>query len=423
MSALRTERGLHRGVERHVENALKHLRYLTIDIGPRPSTRDGEGRAAAYAAGAMRAVGVEGVRCEPFCAARSTYHPYALAIGAALVGNLLVLLMPNSYTQVAAAALNGLGALGFVQEANFDGNWMRCVLPRFASQNVVGIIPPREARWNRAVLVAHLDSHRTPVFYGNSIWAKVFSPLTAAVLASLGAGGIGATWALSGQRAHLEWLLYLVTAIQMLALGLLIHADATPYTTGANDNASGAATILALGERLVQAPLQHTEVWIVNTGCEEVGAVGMAALLSAHDDMLRDAYFLDFDMVGIGSPGLLTREGLLRSYHPDPGLLDLGRRVAAEYPGLIAGEHKNGAYTDLGVVIKRGFRGLVIDSIVPDGHPAKNRMGYWHQTDDTCDKIEYDCMVKAHCVGWALLHSIDRRGREESHPSKKGAST
>lgn len=395
------------GVGPHVDIALEHLRHLTIDIGPRPSTRDAEGRAAQYVAGVMRASGLRDVRCESFQSRRSTYQPYAMAIGAGLLGNLIYLLVPHRYTAFAAALLNGLGALGFFREVNFDDNWMRHLLPHHSSQNVVGVIPPREERRQRAVLVAHLDSHRTPIFYGNPVWARIFTPLAAGVLASLGLSSIAAAWGLGAAGSHLEWVQRVAIVVQILVLGLLIHAETTPYTAGANDNASGAATVLALGQRLAEDPLRHTEVWVVNTGCEEVGAGGIAALLSAHGDTLREAYFLDFDMVGIGSPGLLTREGVLRSYHPDQRLLDLARKVAAQHPGLIAGEHQGGAYTDMGVVIKRGFRGLVIDSIVPPGHPAKDRMGYWHQREDTYDKIERDCLAKAHQFGRAILQCID----------------
>jgi Peptidase family M28 len=396
------------GVERHVNVALEHLRHLTIDIGPRPSTQDGEERAAQYVVGVMRASGLRDVRCESFQSGRSTYLPYSMAVGAGLLGNLIYLVAPHSYTAFIAALLNGLGALGFFRQINFDDTWMRHLLPWHSSQNVIGVIPPRGECRHRAVLVAHLDSHRTPIFYSNPVWARIFSPLAAAVLASLAISSIAASWGLWAQGSHLEWVYRLASVLQASVLVLLIHAETTPYTVGANDNASGAATVLALGQRLAQEPLRHTEVWVANTGCEEVGAGGISALITAHGDALREAHFLNFDMVGIGSPGLLTREGVLKSYCPDPSLLDLARKVAAQSPGLIAGEHPGGAYTDMGVVIKRGFRGLVIDSIVPQDHPAKSRMGYWHQREDTYDKIERDCLAKAHRFGWAILQSIDQ---------------
>ena len=404
----RTEQsGVHNADDAGAERALTHLHHLAMRIGPRPSTRSAERRASEYAASVMHTSGLRSVRLEPFLAGGSTYLPYGMAIGAGLLGNLLSLAAPGRDTEVAAALLNGLGAFGFFAEANFDDNWMRYLLPRRASQNVVGVASPQEECRQRVVLVAHFDSHRTPIFYRGPVWARILSPLVAAVLISLGASSIAAGWPLLAGGASLLWVPRLALALQALVLLLLAHAETTPYTAGANDNASGAATVLALGERLAREPLRHTEVWVVGTGCEEAGARGVAALIAVHLDKVRDAYFLNLDMVGIGSPGLLTREGLLQCHHPDPKLLQLARAVAARHPGLIAGEHQGGAYTDMGVVIKRRFRGLTVDSIVRQRHPAKDRMGYWHQRDDTSDKIERECLVKAYRFGWAFLRSID----------------
>ncbi len=395
--------------EHYVDRALKHLHHLAVEIGPRPPTWEGERRAAEYAAQVMRAAGLRDVRLEPFASGRSTYWPYTLAIGAGLLGNLLYLLKPGRLSALVAALLNGLGAHGFYAEANFDDNWMRRLLPVGPSQNVIGMIPPRGERRQRVVLLGHLDTHRTPVFYSTPTWLRLFSTLVGAAFASLILGSIAASLGFLTGRARLGWMGRLATIFEAFALTMTLQAETTPYTAGAHDNASGAATVLALGERLAQEPLQHTEVWVVNNGCEELGCYGMAALLDAHGDALRDAYFLDFDMVGMGQPGLLIREGLLRSYHPDPGLLEMARQVAAQNPGLIGSVHPGGAYTDIGVAIKRRFRGLVIDSQLPPGHPATDRMGYWHQPQDTYDKIERESLAKVHTFAWALLQHIDRQ--------------
>ncbi len=71
--------------EHYVDRALKHLHHLAVEIGPRPPTREGERRAAEYAAQVMRAAGLRDVRLEPFASGRSTYWPYTLAIGAGLL--------------------------------------------------------------------------------------------------------------------------------------------------------------------------------------------------------------------------------------------------------------------------------------------------------------------------------------------------
>lgn len=49
-------------------------------------------------------------------------------------------------------------------------------------------------------------------------------------------------------------------------------ADATPFSPGANDNASGVAVVLELARRLARDRLRQTEVWLAFTDGEEVGA-------------------------------------------------------------------------------------------------------------------------------------------------------
>jgi len=399
-------------IDAHISRTLDHLHHLSVEIGPRPSARDAERQAAEYAAAVMRAAGITEVRLEPFQSGRSTYRPYTLAIAAGLVGNLIRLIRPGRTTGVLSALLSGAGAQGFWAESNFDNNWMRRVLPTGQSHNAIGIIPSVGETKQRVVLVGHIDTHRTPIVYSNAKWLKSFSTLVGGAFVSLLAGAaIGGLTAGRKNGKRLSTALNLISsaaiAFQTLALALTVQAEATPHAHGANDNASGAATVLALGERLAAEPLQHTEVWIVNNGCEELGAYGMAALIEAHGEALRDAYFLDFDMVGIGQPTLIVREGLVRGYYPDDELIEMARQVARNNPDLLGGEHESGAYTDIGVVIKNKLRGLVIDSQVPPGHPAHERMGYWHQTADTFDKIEPHCLEKTHRFGWELLQYLD----------------
>lgn len=396
--------------------ALEHVRYLSLEIGPRASTHAGEREAAQYSARVMREAGLQDVRLEEFWSGRSTYRPFLLAFCVALGGNLAFFLRPNRRFSGAAALLNAGAAWGFAREGELKSNWMRSVLPRGQSQNVIGIVAAQEDMRQRVVVYGHLDSHRTPIFYSSPRWLQVFSRLVSLGFISLVVGTAAHALATTQKEdswkkpRFLKWLrtINLISAaLQSVAIALTGQADTTPYTAGANDNASGAATVLGLAERVAQTPLQHTEVWFVNNGCEELGCYGIGALLDAHESTLREACFLNFDMVGIGTPALLTREGLIRASHPDAKLLEMARVVAAAHPGLISGAHPGGAYTDTGLVTSRGFRGLTIDSQIPPGHPAKSRMGYWHQTEDTFDKIELECLSKTHEFGWQLLQHID----------------
>lgn len=392
----------------YARRALEHVHHLAGTIGPRPSTGEGERRAAEYAVAVWRAAGLT-PRLEPFMGARSTYRPYAVAFATGLAGTLLHAVGRSRASALVGAALNAAGAWAFAREAELQDHWARRLLPKGPSQNVVAVVPAAETPRRRVVLYGHLDTHRTPVFYSSPAWLRAFSTLVGASFAGLAVNALAFAAEGTAGRRPPRLITAAATGFQLFGLAMTLHADRTPYSPGANDNASGVASVLALGERLAREPLRHTEVWLAADGCEELGAYGVRALLEAHADTLRDADWIALDMVGIGAPALLAREGLLLPSRPDPGLLALAREVAARHPGLIAGEHAHGAYTDTGMVTRRGRRGLTIDSQLPPGHPAAPAMGYWHQMADTVDKIELPCLARTHAFVWALLHALDAR--------------
>ncbi len=391
--------------------ALRHIRHLAEAIGPRGSTTPEERQAAEYARDVLDGLGID-ARLEPFRSGRSTYRPFALAFGVALLGAVLYAITRHPAAALLAAGLNGLGAWGMFAELDFTGNWMRRLLPTGPSQNVVGVVPAREERWQRVVLLGHLDTHRTPIFYSSTAWHRLFVGLVGTTFVSMAVGAPAyALLAFSGW-GWLHWIAGLAAAVQLFGLAMCVHADLTPFGPGANDNASGAALVLALGERLVHEPLRHTEVWLVADGCEELGCYGAAALVERNADELRDAYFIALDIVGAGDPGFLVSDGLLRKYPVDRELLAMGRQIAAERPELRAFEHVGLAYTDTALLLKRGFRGLTIDALHREGVGG----AHWHQMADTVDKIEPDCLRRVHEFVWEMLQRLDGEGTHQVTP-------
>jgi len=387
----------------YAETALEHIRHLAETIGPRGSTTPQEHQAAEYARDVLQGLGLD-ARLEPFRSGRSTYHPFVLAFGVALLGVLPYAITRHPAAALLAAVLNGLGAWGMFAELDLADNWMRRILPTGPSQNTVGVVPASAETRHRIVLVGHLDTHRTPIFYSSTAWHKLFVTLVGGTLVSMVAGTlIYALLALAGWT-WLHWVAGLAAAVQTFGLVLCIHADLTPFSPGANDNASGAASVLALGERLAREPLRYTEVWLVADGCEELGCYGAAALVETHADELRDAYLFALDIVGAGDPAFLSSDGLLRKYPVAPELLAIGRQVAAERPELRAFEHVGLAYTDTVAFLKRGFRGFTIDALPREEAGAV----HWHQMTDTVDKIELDCLRRVHEFAWDMLQRLDR---------------
>lgn len=391
---------------RHAERAYAHIHHFAEVIGPRPSTRAGERQAAEYFAQVLQAAGLP-ARLEAFESGRSTYRPFALAFATGLLGVVVYQLMPTGWAAALALALNALGAWAFFREAELSEHWGRRLLPRGASQNAIGVAAPHGERRRRVVVYGHLDTHRTPIFYSHPLWLRAFSTLVGACFLGLAVNALNFAWAWASGGPPVGVLTGLTVGFQVFGLVMCLHADLTPFSPGANDNASGAASALALGERLAREPLPHTEVWIVGNGCEELGAYGIRALLAAHAEALRDADLIALDMVGIGAPTLLTREGLLLSSYPDARLLALARQVSAAHPGLLGPEHTGGAYTDTGLVSRRGFRGLTVDTQIPAGHPAAARMGHWHQLSDRLANIDPECLARTHAFVWALLAALD----------------
>jgi hypothetical protein len=392
-------------IDDDTRDVLAHIHHLSETIGGRGSCTPAEHLAAEYVAGQMRGLGVQDVRLEPYRGAPSTYRPYALAFGAALLGTLLVWVLGGRWSGVVAAALSVLGAWGMLAETDFGGNWMRRLLPTAASQNVVGLIPPAGEVRQHAVLCAHLDTHRTPIFYSSRTWNTLFGALVGGAFVSMAAGAVAYALAAILGWEGVRWLGLATAAVQLFALGMCLHADLTPFSPGANDDASGVGVALALAGRLSAAPLAHTEVWLAFTGCEETAAYGMAAFLDSHAAGLGDeAIYIVLDEVGLGRLIYLTVDGLIVKRATHPQALALARRARAALPGLPVDERVGIAYTDAAVATKRGLIALTLVALTP---PDAGEAMHWHQMSDTVDYVDAETLAAAHAFVWQVLREVD----------------
>jgi hypothetical protein len=187
--------------------------------------------------------------------------------------------------------------------------------------------------------------------------------------------------------------------------GITFQADFTPYAPGANDNASGAAIVLHLAERLTMEPLSQTSVWAVLNGCEEVGCYGAEAFALAHLDDLQDAIWIAIDSVGAQDtvPHYLTHETFLLTVKSDPELISLADKVSSSSPELSAlPYHFKGAFTDGVIGEKHGFRVLTLLSFHTDGGLPE-----WHRPTDVIANVDPDVVRKNETFLWELLQQID----------------
>jgi hypothetical protein len=408
-------------IDIYSQEALKHIRHLSVIVGGRGSCTPEEQQATAYTAKEMRDLGVTEVRLEPYKGSPSTYRPYALALGLAALATLLVWLLEGPWVLALAALVKALAAWGMVAESDFATNWMRWLLPKGDSQNAVGFIPaggpapgvePAGAGpgARRVVLCAHVDSHRTPSFYASE---KRFTRFRLLVIGAwVGMIVEAVAYGLAAILAW-DWVFWIgvVALVQVIALDLCLLADRTPFSPGANDNASGVGLALGLAHHVMEEPLARTEVWLAFTGCEETGASGMAAFLEAHAAQLGDkAVYIILDIVGQGDLTLPTADGLLIKHRIHPEALDLVRRAAAALPGLEVKEQPGLAYTDATLASKQGRIALTVNTVPP---AESEHASHWHRMSDTLDKIDPEALAAAHAFTWQLLQDVDRTADRE----------
>jgi len=402
------------GPERHptrtddrelVARALEHIRHLSVDIGPRGSTTTAEAAAAAYAWGVLDKLALS-PRMQRFSSGTSQWRPFALAITLTLLA-VAVYPLAGRATAILATVLAATTLVSAYLELNFITNPIRWLLPKRPSQNVWTVIPPAGTPTRRLVLVGHLDTHRTPFVFRSPLHLKVFRVLVTAAFASM-AALVLLYIAGSIVQSDIIYLISLAPAVLLiLDLIMTVQPDMTPYTPGANDNASGAAIVLALAERLKDEPLANTEVWTVNSGCEEVGCYGAIAFLREHREKLKDAYFITLDSVaGPGSgPCYITREGMTKPYRSDPTLVALADQIAADRPELGAySKVMPLGFTEGAIGIKNGMPSLTFVNLRPD-----SVLPYWHLPDDIFENVDADVLARTQAFLWELLQRIDSR--------------
>jgi hypothetical protein len=386
-----------------LDSIKNHVHHLAVEIGPRGSTTPEEKRAATYAEEVYRDLGLTPIT-EEFTSAKSAWSPFTLSTFLVLLSE-IIFLYGGLVGAAIAFLITGAVIVFLVLELSFRANPLRWILPKAQSQNVSTVIEPASEVKQTIVLVGHLDTHRTPISHRSLRWFSIFNRLTTLTFVST---ILMVVLFLIRLFLVFELIVYvtMILSIPVLVLFLMAFtADFTPYTSGANDNASGAAMIMGLAEMATNEPLQNSRVWAVNVGCEEVGAYGSAAWLDSHLDEIGDAIYLNLD--NIGGPGAgpcyLTKETLIFQFIYDSELIALADRLAEENPELKAysGELK-AAYTDGAMGIKAGLSCLTFV-----GHTPEGVIPHWHQQSDVFENLDWDVMERTLKFVWLLMQAID----------------
>jgi hypothetical protein len=393
------------------QRALEHVRAITaLASAGRGSATAAEARAADYVRARLADLGVVDTRLQAFRGLRSIWLFLALAYGFALIGHAAfwVLRRPLGAAPALGVSLLAFAFGGYLmwQKMTFRDYPLRSSLPHGPSQNVVAVLPAAGEARRKLVLNAHLDSHR-------AVWLFATDPLLWFYFATspLGVYGFFASPLLYGLSllTHLPvlaWfgLIPLISHIPAWFTG--VTADLGPYSPGANDNASAVGTLLGLAEHLRQSPLEHTEIWLVFTGCEETGCDGMVSFLKEYGQTLKGALLVNLEEVGIGERLVyLHSEGVLRPRRIQPWVEQLIAQVASELGNAVQPVHAAGlgAFTETGVAWEYGFDGVCIMTL----RGGTRWPPEWHRLTDQVDRLQPEALEQAHKFVWILLQKLD----------------
>ncbi len=389
------------------QRALSHAAVLAR--AGRGSATPAEKQAADYVQSQLASIGIKDVRVQPFSGERSLWLFVAVVLGLALVGHAAYWLLRQPVGKLPALIISILafGLSGYLVWIRFTlrGYPLDSVLPHAPSQNVIASLPPAGEAHRDLVLIAHLDSHRAVFWFASDLMVRIFSRIsTITIFGVFLAIPVYILAAFTGWQV-IGWLALVLAFFHFLGWFTGVTADLGPYSPGANDNAASVGTVLALAERLQAQPLGDTTVWLVFTGCEETSGGGALEFINQVGGGLKDAWFIDFEMVGIGDRiAYVRQEGNITRLTIPPDvervLLDVGRPFDLK-PAMAP---LVGASTECSILLKHGYKAVCLIAY----RSGSNLMPEWHRLTDIPAHLQVDALERAHQLAWALLQHLDQ---------------
>ena len=377
---------------------MKEIEDLVAFDGRWPGT-DAERRAALHLQGRLEALGrraeVEPTSVHPNYAVTHAIHALIGIVGSVL----------SVYEPVVGAVLVLFATVSAFGDLSAGFYIVRRLTGRRASQNVTST--EDEGKRGVVILSAHYDAARTgTVFSRRSIERRAtfgklirrglgpFEPFfwslfLILVCTIVRLGGIDGT--------AFTVVQFIPTVVLIASIPLLVDIALSDVVPGANDNASGVATVLRLADRY-GGRLENFDVWVVFPGAEEALLLGMREWMRAHRSELdpEQTVFLNIDMAGTGTVRWMEKEGLVLAMRYHPTLIRLCEEIG---DGRAMTSRQA---TDALIARTAGFPAITITS--------RNALDYapnWHQMTDTPNRIDPDSLERTYAFCCALLERMD----------------
>ena len=108
-------------------------------------------------------------------------------------------------------------------------------------------------------------------------------------------------------------------------------------------------------------------------------------------------------MMGCAGPSWLTKEGIIIPFHADRNLAQLAEQVAEANPHLGAYPSQiSGGNSEMTDALRVGIPAITLDGLSPKGVAP-----YWHQVEDTYDKMDPEVMARAYEFAREYITAID----------------
>ena len=373
----------------------------------RPTASQGERRAAEWLLAKLRDHDARG-EIELDKAHGTFWWPGGRPAGGGLLAGIATLRGRRVLGSALAAAI-GAAALDDLPPGE---RRFRRLLPQKTATTVVTQMGPADAE-RTVVLVAHHDAAHAGLIYHPAIPEVIFGrapwllertdtspPLMApavAIPALIGAG------ALSGNRA----LVKTGMALGAVSAALLADIGSRETVTGANDNATGVALLVAMARTLAERPTENVRVMLVSTS-EEALCEGMQAFARRHFTELprESTFFLSLDT--LGSPHLLVLrgEGMIRMREYPARSLELLDGLAEElgidlFPNLRLRNATDGIFP-----LAAGYECASLCSCTDLKQPAN-----YHWPTDVPENVDYGTVADAVRLTESLVRPRDQRWR------------
>ncbi|MCA1901762.1 MAG: M28 family peptidase [Candidatus Hydrogenedens sp.] len=262
-------------------------------------------------------------------------------------------------------------------------------LSEFQSQNIHGVIKTQhdfEEPKCRIVFHANYDCGVSHFLYSTSVvpfLPMIHNAVVISMLIIVGTSLINSLFGKGIEDNTIILLLEVGAVIFLATLGLItfISTSNQEDTRGANFNASGVASVLAIAEYFSKQPIENIELHFLFTGAHQCWMSGLRHFLKTNHISKTDSLIINIEGVGTGDLYVPLKEQTVFSFSVDKQLKEIIEKVGANY-GVKTVEHLQ-IPTSSYITLAWGYKGFTIIGLDKEGNPV-----YLNRPEDTTLNIE-----------------------------------